>query len=136
MTYATKTQADTYHQARLSAEAWSAIPDEQQAQALQSATDSLDAYALSHGGWREEWTADNLPEALINACCELAAALTDKTLQERISAQRQGVASLSIGSASETYNGQGAACQTAISPAITIRLRPLLKRAGSGTVIL
>lgn len=136
MTYATVAQANTYHNARLSAAAWSAIPSAQQLPALQSATDALDAYAAAHGGWKEIWTETTIPEALSRACCEAAVLLSDKALQERVQAQQQGVASTSIGSASETYTGRGANSLTLLSPAILALLRPYLRQAGSGAVIL
>lgn len=137
MTYATAEQAHAYHAARLSAEAWSALPAAKQEQALQSANDMLDEYAAAHGGWREEWQEEAIPDAITRACCEVALNLTDPALQERLKAQQQGVTSLSIGSASESYAGNTAiGLDAALSPAIKALLRPYLKLAGGSVHIL
>lgn len=136
MTYATVEQANEYHAARLSYEAWSALSPGQQQAALQSATDALDLYAAAHGGWRQDYTQAP-PEPLQAACCLEALALTDATTMERIQAQAQGVTATSMGSASESYNGAVALSRSALAdPKAALLLAPYLRRAGGGVPIL
>lgn len=136
MAYATIEQADAYHATRLSAEAWSALDSSLQQAALQSATDALDLYAASHGGWRQDYTQDP-PVALQAACCLEALALTDTTTMERIQAQAQGVTATTMGSASESYNGAVALSRSALAdPKAALLLAPYLRRAGGGVPIL
>lgn len=134
MTYATVEQANDYHAARLSAEAWSALDPAQQQAALQSATDALDLYAAQAGGWKAEYST-NTPEPIVRACAEHALALTDGTTQERLRAQMQGVAASSIGSASESYTGAGKAVATGMMPMVDALLLPYLRRARGGAPI-
>jgi len=136
MTYATTSQATTYHTARLTAAAWSAVSAADKPLAIQSAADILDAYAAGHGGWRDDVTPAAVPQALTNACSELALTMTDPSALERITAQQQGVTSLSIGSASESYAGNAIGLDAALSPAIKALLRPYLKLAGGSVHIL
>lgn len=136
MTYASAAQAREYHAARLTSAAWSALSDEQQKAALQSATDALDSFAAGHGAWQKAWTPETLPGAITQACCMLALDLSDQTLQERIRAQQQGVSATSMGSASESYSGLGASTWALISPAIALKIGPYLRRTGGGAVIL
>ena len=136
MTYSSVAEANTYHNARLSAEAWSAIPEAKRLPALQSATDALDAYAAAHGGWKDFLPEVEVPQAIADACCEVALTLMDPAAQERIRAQQQGVVQTSIGSASETYTGNARAEYVLISPALALRLKPYLKQAGGSVHIL
>lgn len=136
MPYATVIQANDYHAARLSAEAWFALSPAKLLPALQSATDVLDAYAASHGGWKGFDPELSIPAAVQAACCEIALTLTDQAAQERIRAQQQGVASTSIGNASESYTGNVRAEAVLISPALVLRLKPYLKQAGGSVHIL
>ena len=135
MTYATVEQANDYHAARLSAEAWFALSSAKHLPALQSATDALDAYAAAHGGWKA-FSPEAIPAAIQAACCEVALNLTDPALQERLKAQQQGVTSTSIGSASESYTGNVRMDAVLISPALALRLKPYLKQAGGSVHIL
>ena len=134
MTYATVEQANEYHAARLSAEAWFALSPAIQAAALSSASEALDAYAVSKGGWLADYT-ENTPVEIKNACCMEALALTDRETSERMKAQAQGVQSTSMGSASESYTGQGAALMLANTRVATM-LKPFLRQAGGGVAIL
>ncbi len=136
MTYATVEQANEYHAARLSAEAWFALSSAKHLPALQSATDALDAYAAAHGGWKDFLPEVEVPQAIADACCMVALSLTDPALQERIKAQQQGVTSTSIGSASESYTGNARMEAVLISPALALRLKPYLKQAGGSVHIL
>lgn len=136
MTYATVEQANEYHAARLSAEAWLALSSAKHLPALQSATDALDAYAAAQGGWKDFLPEVEVPQAIADACCMVALSLTDPALQERIKAQQQGVTSTSIGSASESYTGNVRMEAVLISPALALRLKPYLKQAGGSVHIL
>ena len=136
MTYASVSQANTYHAARLTAEAWTAVPEAKRALALQSAADTLDAYAAARGGWKDDVDPAAVPQPLTNACSELALALTDTAAQERIKAQRQGVTSLSIGSASESYGNPAIGIDSFINPAVKALLRPYLQLPGRSVHIL
>lgn len=136
MTYATVEQANEYHAARLSAEAWFALSSAKHLPALQSATDALDAYAAAQGGWKDFLPEVEVPQAIADACCMVALSLTDPALQERIKAQQQGVTSTSIGSASESYTGNVRMEAVLISPALALRLKPYLKQAGGSVHIL
>ncbi len=135
MIYATTEQAAAYHQARLTAEAWSAIPPDKHAPALQSASDILDSYAHANGGWRHPFTEGSIPEPVIAACCEVALALADTATQERIKAQLEGVKSTSMGSTSESYSGEVRAFTGLITPTTALRLQPYLRRIGGGAPI-
>lgn len=130
MTYASVEQATAYHSARLSGEAWSALPEGRRTAALQSASDLMDQYALARGGFSESWEAGAVPEPLQRACALLALELTDSARMARLTAQQQGVTATNMGSASESYSGQGAASWALISPAVEALLRPWLKRSG------
>lgn len=137
MTYATLEQAAEYHYARLSKGAWTALSDADRKAALQEASDNLDAYAALHGGWREAYTAETVPDALMKACCIEALMLTDAGIMTRRNLQQQGVKSSSIGGASESY-GEGAAFahSALLSPQAERLLKPYLKRTGMGVPIL
>lgn len=136
MTYATVEQANEYHAARLSGEAWEALLLPQQEAALQSATDALDLYAAAHGGWRQDYR-ENTPNPIKVACCRVAQALTDPTTQERLKAQAQGVTATSMGSASESYHGAAGLSLAALAdPGAALLLAPFLKQSGGGVPIL
>lgn len=136
MLYADKATADAYHGARLTGAAWGALSDAIKAAALQSASDALDAYAASRGGWIETYTNETMPTDIKNACCLEALELTKSETEARKKAQQQGVKSISIGGASETY-GESQAFQNAIlADAQALRLvRPYLLYQGSGVCI-
>lgn len=136
MLYADKAYADTYHAARLTGTAWTALTDPIKAAALQSAADAIDAYAASKGGWREAYTPETLPEAIRTACCIEALELTHPETEARRRARQQGLRAISIGGASETYTDAGgfAACALCSVQAQAL-LKPYLKWAGSGVGI-
>lgn len=134
--YADPTYAATYHSTRLSGIAWMALSVNTRAAALQSATDSLEAYAAARGGWAETYTEDTLPEAIKQACCLEALELTKPEASARLQAQRQGVRSISIGQASESYTDARGVQDEIMSPQAARLVRPYLKRTGSGVAIL
>jgi|BioPla2DNA2_1021312.scaffolds.fasta_scaffold13926_5 hypothetical protein len=136
MPYADTAYANTYHNTRLSKEAWGLLSPETQAAALESATDAINLYARTKGGWLKDYT-ENTPDDIKNACCREALALSDTTTQERIKAQAQGVTATSMGSASESYNGAaGGTLAVLADPGIALLLAPYLKQSGGGVAIL
>lgn len=136
MLYADKTFASSYHNSRLTGTAWAALSDPIKEAALQSASDTLDAYAASRGGWAETFTESTVPADIKNACCLEALELTRPETESRKRAQQQGVKSISIGGASETY-GESTAFQTAIinSRQALALLRGYVKQTGGGVSI-
>lgn len=135
MSYATKTEADTYHGARLTAAAWAALADATKTASLQDATDAMDAYASAQGGWIDTYTALTYPTALKNACCLEALELSRPETDARKRAQQQGVKSISIGGASESYEGLRPAATVLSSQKALALIRPYLNRVGSGVAI-
>lgn len=133
--YADPAYAAAYHNTRLSGPAWTALSTNTKAAALQSATDALGAYAAARGGWAETYTEETLPEAIKQACCLEALELTRPEAAARLSAQRQGVRSISIGQASESYTDARGVQDEIMSPQAARLVRPYLKRTGSGVAI-
>lgn len=136
MPYADITYADAYHSERLSKEAWISLSEEERTAALNSASDTLDIYASSKGGWLEDYTSST-PADIKNACCIEALALCDSTAKERLKAQAQGVTSISIGSASESYSGVRGGTSDLLADAKTSALLArYLRQSGGGAAIL
>lgn len=133
MAYANLSQADTYHSGRLSAAAWSALSSNMKLAAIESASDALDLYAERQGGWKQDYR-EFPPEGLVRACCEEALTLTDPTNQARLKAQSEGVTSISIGSASESYGGKAVATGVNSVKALAL-IGPYLKRRGGSVPI-
>lgn len=133
MAYANVSQANEYHQGRLSAAAWSALDPAIKLAALESASDALDIYAEHQGGWKQDYR-ENAPEGLVRACCEEALTLCDPTNQARVKAQSEGVTSISIGSASESYGGRLNTGGIGSDKALAL-LEPYLKRRGRSVPI-
>lgn len=102
--------------------------------ALQSASDAIDAYAVSKGGWREVYTEQNVPENLKVACCIEALELTRPETQARRKAQEQGLRSVSIGGASETY-ADTTSHAVALNSQTKSLIKPLVKWATGGVNI-
>lgn len=136
MLYADKTFASSYHAARLTGTAWAALSDTIKTAALQSASDALDAFAASRGGWAETYTEATIPTDIKNACCLEALDLTRSETDARKRAQQQGVKAISIGGASETY-GESQNFQAAILTSVqALRLiSSYVKRTGGGVSI-
>lgn len=133
MAYANLSQADTYHSGRLSAAAWSALSSNMKLAAIESASDALDLYAERQGGWKQDYR-ESPPEGLIRACCEEALTLTDPTTQARAKAQAEGITSIRIGSASESYGGRLNTGGIGSDKALAL-LEPYLKRRGRSVPI-
>ena len=129
MAYANISQSDTYHNARMSATAWSALSIPQKEAALENASDALNIYAADKGGWRGDYR-ENTPHAIINACCEEALTLVDPVTQARLKAQVEGVSSTSIGSASESYSKSTGGYTGLPSHKAMAMLKPYVRRTG------
>lgn len=102
MPYADTTYADHYFALRLGAPVWIAAEPEKRAQALETASDALDAWAMRRGGWRSNVETDP-PDEVKRACCIEALELLSPEANARRQARRDGVTSISIGGASESY---------------------------------
>ncbi len=80
MSYASLEFADAYHAARQSAERWSDFGDAEKARRLMSASDAIDRWfdyigqpeKLNRAFPRKINGASVLPDAVVQACCELA----------------------------------------------------------------
>ena len=149
--------ADAYFANRLHADAWTSATAGDKEKALKQATKVIDRQPLKGrpvdlsqplafprcylapdappsqyrfdllAGW---WCETELPEAVVDACCEEALALLERGNSQRRKLQQEGVQSASIGSLSETYapgSGRGLLSQEARE-----LLRPYL--AGAVTI--
>lgn len=117
--YATVEYADTYLACLLDTGAWDKADDATKERALMSATLQIDALASYSGGFRGQKADPDqplefprspdtvVPDAIKRACCLEALALLDQTQNTTASARakaiQQGVTSVSIGDASESY---------------------------------
>ncbi len=108
--YCTIEYADEYFENRLHAESWGQADDETKEKALRQATKAIDRQPLSG---RKADTAQTLafprhpdaeiPEAVKEACCEIALALLERGNSQRHKLQQEGVQSFTLGNMSETY---------------------------------
>ena len=136
MLYADKKYADDYHTARLTGSSWMALEDPIKSAALQSASDAMDAYAVSKGGWREPYTLETVPNALKMACCTEALELTRPETEARRRAQQQGLRSIFIGSASESYAENSILSSGSLCSVQALALiKPYVKYSGGGVTI-
>jgi len=102
--------ADEYFSGRLHAESWGETSDADKEKALRQATKEIDRQLLKG---RKADTSQTLafprypdtevPEAVKEACCEVALALLERGNSQRRKLQQEGVQSLSLGNMSETY---------------------------------
>ncbi len=102
--------ADEYFAGRLHAESWSSADSETKEKALKQATRQIDRQPLK--GCK---TTDNqalafprypdseVPEAVKDACCEVALALLERGNDQRRKLQQEGVQSFTLGNMSETF---------------------------------
>ena len=115
--------ADEYFAGRLHAESWGGADSETKEKALKQATKEIDRQPLTG-----RKTTDNqalafprypdteAPEAVKEACCEVALALLERGNDQRRKLQQEGVQSFSLGNMSETYTagaGKGLLSQEA-----------------------
>jgi hypothetical protein len=108
--YCTIEGADEYFTGRLHAESWSGADSETKEKALRQATKEIDRQLLK--GRKATDTQElafprypdtEVPEAVKEACCEIALALLERGNSQRRKLQQEGVQSFSLGNMSETY---------------------------------
>ena len=135
--------ADAYFGDRYGADQWRAATEVHKAQALATATRHIDMQRLRGRKtddaqplafpraiyWRGAWNADTtVPEAVKAATCEEALAILSHDTQ-RAARQREGLTSVSIGDASESYSAEALARTQSgelLSPQAKLLLRPWL----------
>ena len=102
--------ADEYFAGRLHAESWGETGDADKEKALRQATKEIDRQLLK--GRKATDTQElafprypdtEVPEAVKEACCEIALALLERGNSQRRKLQQEGVQSFSLGNMSETY---------------------------------
>jgi hypothetical protein len=108
--YCTIEYADEYFKNRLHAERWGETSDADKEKALRQATKEIDRQLLKG---RKATDAQELafprypdtevPEAVKEACCEIALALLERGNSQRHKLQQEGVQSFTLGNMSETY---------------------------------
>jgi hypothetical protein len=141
--YISVEDADVYFGDRYGADQWRAATEVHKAQALATATRSIDVQRLRGRKtddsqplafpraiyWRGAWNADTaVPEAVKAATCEEALAILSQDAQ-RAARQREGLTSVSIGDASESYSAEALARTQSgelLSPQAKLLLRPWL----------
>lgn len=108
--YCTAEQATAYFDKHLHAAAWTAATDTQRAAALAQATRIIDRQAYRGTKTHPDqarafprYPANEVPQAVIDATCEVALALLDSGDSPRRKLQAEGVTAVSIGSVSESY---------------------------------
>ena len=108
--YCTIEYADEYFKKRLYAESWGETGDADKEKALRQATKEIDRQLLK--GRKATDTQElafprypdtEVPEAVKEACCEIALALLERGNSQRHKLQQEGVQSFTLGNMSETY---------------------------------
>lgn len=103
-------EANKYFAGRLHAERWGETSDADKEKALRQATRSIDRMPLR--GRKTDlhqplafprYPDTEIPEAVKEACCEIALALLERGNSQRRKLQQEGVQSFSLGNMSETY---------------------------------
>jgi len=102
--------ANEYFSGRLHGEAWTGAAETDKEKALRQATKEIDRQPLTG---RKTDTAQTLafprypdtevPEAVKEACCEVALSLFERGNSQRRKLQQEGVQSFTLGNMSETY---------------------------------
>ena len=121
--YISVEDADVYFGDRYGADQWRAATEVHKAQALATATRSIDVQRLRGRKtddaqplafpraiyWRGAWnTETEIHEAVKAATCEEALAILSQD-QQRVTRQRDGLTGVSIGDASESYSAEALA---------------------------
>ena len=108
--YMTTEEAETYFAGRLHAESWGETSDADKEKALRQATKEIDRQLLK--GRKATDTQElafprhpdtEVPEAVKEACCEIALALLERGNSQRRRLQQEGVQSFTLGNMSETF---------------------------------
>ena len=115
--------ADEYCAGRLHAESWEQADDSTKEKALKQATREIDRQPLTGRKATDtqalafpRYPDAEIPEAVKEACCEVALALLERGNSQRRKLQQEGVQSFTLGNMSETYitgAGKGLLCQEA-----------------------
>jgi hypothetical protein len=135
-TYATLSEANTYHESHVASAAWDAATDDQKNRALVQATRELDAYLLWDGfassttqalAWPRTGLSDpdtgasvsgtTLPDRLIYATSEQARLLLAGDRAAELDQQAQGLKALTAGSVSLEFKDDAAPRQVVASSA-------------------
>jgi len=110
LSYVSLAEANEYFSSRLHADAWADVSDADKEKALAMATKAIDRQPLS--GRKTDLAQEmafprypdvDVPEAVKEACCEVALALIERGNSQRRKLQQEGVQSFSLGNMSETY---------------------------------
>ena len=102
--------ADEYFAGRLHAESWGETSDADKEKALKQATREIDRQPLTGRKATDtqalafpRYPDAEIPEAVKEACCEVALALLERGNSQRRKLQQEGVQSFTLGNMSETY---------------------------------
>ncbi len=102
--------ADEYFAGFLHAESWGQADDSTKEKALKQATKEIDRQPLTGRKATDDqalafprYPDTEAPEAVKEACCEVALALLERGNDQRRKLQQEGVQSFSLGNMSETY---------------------------------
>ena len=108
--YCTIEYADEYFKNRLHAESWGETSDADKEKALRQATKEIDRQQLRgrkvNSGQAlafPRYPDTEVPEAVKEACCEIALALLERGNSQRRKLQQEGVQSFTLGNMSETF---------------------------------
>ena len=102
--------ATEYFSGRLHAESWAGAADGDKEKALKQATKEIDRQPLTGRKTADDqalafprYPDEEVPEAVKEACCEVALALLERGNSQRRKLQQEGVQSFTLGNMSETY---------------------------------
>ena len=108
--YCTTEYADEYFAGRLHAERWGETSDADKEKALRQATKEIVRQPLTGRKTTDtqelafpRYPDEEVPEAVKEACCEIALALLERGNSQRRKLQQEGVQSFTLGNMSETY---------------------------------
>jgi hypothetical protein len=108
--YVNLEDANEYFSNRLHADAWAEASDADKEKALAMATKAIDRQPLSGRKTVSSqplafprYPDTEVPEAVKEACCEIALALLERGNSERRKLQQEGVQSFTLGNMSEAY---------------------------------
>ena len=108
--YCTTEYADEYFAGRLNVEGWYETDNITKEAALKQATKEIDRQLLKGRKTETSQTLafprypdSEVPEAVKDACCEVALALLERGNSQRRKLQQEGVQSFMLGNMSETY---------------------------------
>jgi hypothetical protein len=110
LSYVSLAEANEYFSSRLHADAWAKVSDADKGKALAMATREIDRQPLAGRKTTDNqalafprYPDSEVPEAVKEACCEIALALLERGNSQRRKLQQEGVQSFSLGNMSESY---------------------------------